>query len=155
MTSQRKPLTPKQTRVVKAKLKAELNNLPQQKAAEEMFPNQTPNAAAVSMTRVLSNANVQEELARAFELHGITIEAATKPVADGLVATKTVIVRDSSAKTPEELTNSAFADQVPDHAIRLKAAGMAFNLMGVGKQTGDVTINFIGKSADQRNVYDV
>lgn len=143
---QRKPLNPKESRVVKAKVKAELNNLPQQTAAEEVFPNQTPASASVSMSRELKKASVQDALAEAFEKHGITIDAATKPIADGLKAEKVHIVGSG---------DEAFADVVPDHSIRLKAAGMAFNLMGVGKQTGDVTINFINHAREQQEIYDL
>jgi hypothetical protein len=144
--AQRKPLSPKKAKVVKAKVEAELKGLPQQVAAEAAFPNQTPGAAAVSMSRALKDANVQEALAEAFAKYGIDIDTAVKPIGDALKAERVVIVGKG---------DDAFADVQPDHAIRLKASGMALNLMGIGKQTGDVTINFIGHAAAQREIYDL
>lgn len=155
MTTQRKPLSPREIKAVGAVVKAELNGKSHNVAAKEVFPNQTPGAAAVSMSRTLKKANVQDALAAALEAHGITLNSAIKPIGDGLKATRTVIVRDKGATNTDESNNSAFADEVPDHAIRLKASGMALGLMGVGKQSGDVTINFVSQSADQRQVYDL
>lgn len=136
-----RPLTPKEVRVVKAKVDADLKGQPQQVAAQNAFPNQTPGSAAVSMTRELKKANVQEVLTQALIDNGITIDSAIRPVADGLTATK--ILRDG--------TDSGR----PDHTSRLSAAKTALSLMGLGKQTGDVTINFIGHAENQRNVYDL
>lgn len=150
MPQQRKPLTPKEIKLVKGIASGKTK----QKAALEAYDASTPEIASSVATNALKKVNVQEALAEAFAKHGITIDAATKPIADGLKATKTVIVRDKAA-TPEESGNSAFADEVPDHPTRLKAAGMAFNLMGVGRQTGDVTIQFINQSTEQRQVYDL
>jgi hypothetical protein len=150
MAEKRRPLTPKEIKLVKAT--AEGKN--QTEAGLIADDNRTPESARVWANQTLQKPTVQEMLAKAFADNGITIEAATKPIADGLKATRTVIVRDKAASA-EESDNSAFADEVPDHAIRLKAAGMAFNLMGVGKQTGDVTINFIGHSSEKREVYDL
>lgn len=145
--TQRKPLSPKKAKVVKAKVEAELKGQTQQVAAEIAFPNQTPAAAAVSMSRVLKDANVQEELAKAFADHGINIDSAVKPIGEALTADRVVIVGKG---------DDAFADVQPDHSVRLKASGMALGLMGLGgKQSGDVTINFINQSSEQRQVYDL
>jgi len=46
--------------------------------------------------------------------------------------------------------------ELPDHAIRLKAAGMAFDLMGVGRGAeGGVTFNFVNVVNQQAKQYDL
>lgn len=125
-------LTPTEAKVVKAKIKAELANRSQNEAAKEVFPNQTPEAAAVSMTRTLKKANVQEALHLALEKHNLTPDRIVGVVNDGMKAERTVILGNGE---------DAFADVVPDHSIRLKAAGMAANFMGIGKDSGGTTVN--------------
>lgn len=142
---QREPLSTKEIRVVRAKVKADLNGQSQQVAAQEAFPNQKPGSAAASMSRELKKVNVQEAVAESLIKHGITLDSALKPIADGLKAEKVHIVGNG---------DQAMADVVPDHSIRLKASGMALNLMGVGKQAGDVTMNFIQVVQDERNTYE-
>lgn len=140
--AQRKPLTPKEIKLVKGIAEGKTK----QKAALEAYNASTPEAASSIASATLKKVNVQEALAEAFAKHNITIDAATKPIADGLVAEKVHIVGNGE---------QAMADVVPDHAVRLKAASMAFNLMGVGKQAGDVTINFISHAENQRGIYDL
>lgn len=138
---QRKPLTPKEIKLVKGIAEGKTR----QAAALEAYNASTPEAASSIASNALKKVNVQEALAEAFQKHGITIDAATKPIADGLTAEKVHVVGNGE---------QAMAEVVPDHATRLKAAGMAFNLMGVGKQTGDVTINFIKMTQSEREIYD-
>lgn len=151
--TQRKPLnkdkklSTRQNRVIKAKVKADLAGISQAQVALEVFPNQTPAAASVSFTRTLKEANVQEELAKAFAQHGIDIDSAVKPIGEALKADRVVIVGKG---------DDAFADVQPDHSVRLKASGMALGLMGFGsKQSGEVTINFINHSNEQRGKYGI
>jgi hypothetical protein len=115
-----------------------------QAAIDAGYTGKTIETIGVTASQVLRKPNVQELLAQAFERHGITIDAATKPIADGLKAEKEQFDKDG-----ETVGTS------PDHSIRLKASGMAFNLMGIGKQTGDVTINFINHAQEQREIYDL
>lgn len=142
MAEKRRPLTPKEIKLVNGIASGKTK----QAAAMEAYDAKTPETASVIASNTLKKINVQEALAQAFADHGITIEAATKPIADGLKAEKTQITGSG---------DTASVSNVPDHPVRLKAAGMAFNLMGVGKQTGDVTINFIGHSSEKREIYDL
>lgn len=129
--AQRKPLNSTQIKIVAAKANGE------KKIGSKIFPNQTPNAAAVSVSKELKKPNVQEALALAFEKHGITIDRAVKPIADGLEATKLDEKRG----------------YIEDHTIRLKASGMAFNLMGINKNEGGTTNNFLIISEGQKEKY--
>lgn len=119
------PLSIKQKMVVKAKVEAELKDQSQSLAAQKVFPNQTPGAAAVSMTRELKKANVQEAVQQALVKHGITLDKAIQPISDALEATR----------------QSGFgedATEVIDHSTRLKASGMALKLMGADKGEAQV-----------------
>ncbi len=148
-------LSPKQAQVVQAKVYAELNDISQAVIARDVYPNQTPNAASVSMSRELKKANVQEALQFALAEHDLTLDRIMGVVDDAMGATKTVIIRDKGA-IQEESDNSAFADEVPDHSIRLKAASMAANFMGLNKptDTGNTT-NFIQVVNNQKDKYDL
>lgn len=137
-----KPLKPKEIKFIKAKVEGKTNIA----AAQYATGLTNTGSAAVEATRMLKNANVQDELAKAFERHGITLDRAVKPISDGLDASKTVIIGKDE---------NAFADEVPDHPTRLKAAGMAFNLMGLGKQNDGVTNNFLIITEEQKNAYGI
>lgn len=80
------------------------------------------NAARAMAPDILARPSVRDAVEKALEKHGITIDAAVAPIAAGLKAT------NDDGKT--------------DHSIRLKASGMALNLMGVGKGDGSTTIVF-------------
>lgn len=129
--SQRRPLTPKEIKLVNGIAEGKTKRA----AALAAYNAKTPETASVIASEALAKPNVQQALAEAFAKHGITIDAATKPIADGLQAE-----RD---------------DGGADHSTRLKASGMAFKLMGIGNQSGDVTINFIGHAGEQREIYDL
>lgn len=121
---QSKSLTQKQLTIVEGKLKGKK----QRQIGCEVYPGQTPGSAAVSVSRELRNANVQEYLQEALSRHGITIDEAVKPIGEALKATKVVIMRDRAA-SKEESANSAFAEEVSDHATRLRASAMALGLL--------------------------
>jgi hypothetical protein len=88
---------------------------------------------------------VQEALAVAFAKHGITVDAATKPIADGLHAGKVAVIDGEVVET-----------DVPDHKTRLVAAKTAFDLMGVGRgEGGGVTFNFVNVVNQQAKQYDL
>lgn len=144
MAERRKPLqnTVRERKFVEGIAKGKTKR----QAAKDAGYTGSPETLSVTASQTLKKPSVQQALADAFERHGITIDAATKPIADGLKADKVHIVGNGE---------QAMAEVVPDHSVRLKAAGMAFNLMGVGKQTGDVTINFIGHSSEKREIYDL
>lgn len=142
MKKQRKPLTTKQIKIIDAKVAGNTGR----DIGKALYPNATPESASVLVSRELNKVNVQEELQKAFERHGITIDRAIKPVSDGLEATKTVIIGKDK---------DAMADQVPDHSVRLKASQMATQLMGLGKQDGGTTNNFIIVAQGERNDYGI
>jgi hypothetical protein len=142
-------LSPTQAKVVKAKVEAELADVPQAVAAQKVFPRQTPAAASVSMSRELKKANVQEALQLALEKHNLTPDRIMGVVSDGMSATKVTIVRD-----PMGGEDSAFAEETPDHSIRLKAAGMAAGFMGLNRdKTPTVNINFNQHAQEQKEKY--
>lgn len=140
--AQRRPLSPKEVKYIEAKVEGKSNT----EAAMIATGAKTKDVAKTQGYRLSTNVNVQEELAKAFKRHGIDIDAATKPIADGLKADKVHIVGNG---------DQAMAEIVPDHSVRLKAAGMAFNLMGVGRQAGDVSISFIVHAKEQQQIYDL
>lgn len=60
---------------------------------------------------------------------GVTDDRLSRVLEEGLNATRTVIVRDKAA-TKEESEASAFADEVPDYAIRHKYLETAIKVKG-------------------------
>lgn len=124
-----KGITPKQALIVKKKVEATLKDVPQRAWANEVYPNMTQAAAEVEVSKNLNKPNVKEALQVALEKHGITIEKATKPIADGLEAMK---------------QNNFTGEFTVDHSIRLKAAGMALDVLGAKgekeKSTGNTYI---------------
>ena len=142
----RAKLTPTQAKVVKAKIKAELTDTPQGKVAMEVYPHMTPGSAAVQMSRELKKPNVQEALDNAMASFGLTAETLAATVGGALGAHKTLQVEGDLVET-----------EVPDHGIRLKAAGMAAMWLGVGKQSdGNTTnVNFINVAQEQKAKYDI
>lgn len=124
-------LSPTEAKVVKAKIKAELTDTSQSKVAQEIFPNQTPGAAAVTMTRQLKKANVQEALEIALAEHDLTADRLALVVDEAMSASKKEYEKNDDGSW--ELVG-----ETPEHSIRLKAAGMAANWMGVGKQSEQI-----------------
>lgn len=106
----------------------------QQRAAFEAFNAQKLETASVMADEILKKPRVQEALEKALDHHGITIEEAVKPIADGLKATRTMVNSE----------NQEVAREVPDHSIRLKASGMALRLLGAenGDSNKSAGINF-------------
>lgn len=157
LKSVNKNLTPTQARVVKAKVEADIAGKTITEVAPAVFPDaKTTESARSSMHQVLQNITVQEAIQTALAEAGLTVDKLAGVVVDAMDATKTVIIRDK-ATTPEEADNSAFADEVPDHGIRLKAAGMAAQWMGIGKgaEGGAVNFNFINVSKADKGEYGV
>lgn len=139
-------LTPTQAKVVRAKIKAELTDTPISKIALEVFPNQTPEAARVSMHEVLRKPTVQEALENAMAKYGLTTDTLAASVGSAMGAYKTVQVEGDLIET-----------EVADHSIRLKAAGMAANWMGVGKNNdgSSTNINFINVSKSDKDEFGI
>lgn len=137
-------LTPVEAKTVKAKIKAELNDLPIIAVANEVYPNMKPESARVEVQKNLQKPTVQQALEVAMAKYGLTADTLAASVGSAMGAYKTVAVEGDLIET-----------EVPDHGIRLKAAGMAAQWMGIGK--GDVlaspSIHFHQHSNDKQSKY--
>lgn len=101
-----------------------------------------PDTVSSTVSRVLKKDKVQQALSDAFEKHGIDIDSAIAPIGIALKGKRKVIVE-------------GVVIEIDDIDLQLKGSDRALRLMGIGQQTGDVTINFITQSQEQRQVYDV
>lgn len=147
-------LSPTQAKVVKAKVEAELADIPQAEAARKVFPNQTPAAASVSMSRELKKANVQEALQEALAKHNLTPDRIMGVVDDAMGANK--VVEGAIASDEGKVYKTLVETDAPDHSIRLKAAGMAAQFMGIGKTAPiEGGIHFHQHVAEQREKYGI
>lgn len=137
-----KPLTIKQKKFVRAYVNNDGNG---RDAAKAVYDVKTDGVAASIASENLNKPNVKAAIELALEKHGITIEKATKPIADGLTAEQEFIDKngDSHAK--------------PDHNVRLKASGMALKLMGAEQKPEVIpqAVHFHNHQAQQRETYDL
>jgi hypothetical protein len=108
-------LTKKQREFVKEVSKG----TPAYKAAQKAYDTKDLSVANAIAVENLQKPSIAQALEAAYEKLGISVEAIVRPVADGLQATKS----DMSQGT------------IPDHTTRLKAAGMAAQWIGVGRET--------------------
>lgn len=139
----KKGITPKQALIVKKKVEGTLKDIPQRSWAKDLYPNMTQASAEVEVSKNLNKPNVKEALQVALEKHGITIEKATKPIADGLEAMK---------------QNNYTGEFTVDHSIRLKAAGMALDVLGAKGQKPESEGNNFHlhvHQSEQRKKYDL
>lgn len=109
-----KKLTVKQKKFVKAYVEKDGNG---QEAAKVAYNVANDNVARNIASENLTKPNVKDAIEQALVKHDITIDAAIKPIADGLHATRTIGYGDDALETI-------------DHTTRLKASGMALKLMG-------------------------
>lgn len=134
-------LTPKQIQLVEARIKAQIQNIPQGVLAQQVYPNQTPASAAVSMSRELKNANVQDALAAALAKHGISVDAVVKVVGDGLKARKVVDTVPIYVKDPMDAEKTILKRvkkvTIIDHSTRLNAARTAKSFLGLDQDAKD------------------
>lgn len=112
-------VTIKQKKFVKAYIANDGNGT---KAALEAYNTVDEKTASVIASENLEKPNIKLAIEQALIKHDITIEKATKPIADGLVATRKIGFGDN-------------AEYEIDHSTRLKASGMALKLMGAEKQS--------------------
>jgi Terminase small subunit len=129
MTKDR-PLTIKQKKFVKAYVANSGNGT---RAALAAYNTVDKNTAHQIASETLQKPTVKKAIEKALEKHHITLDAAVKPIADGLVATR------ASFNTSEEGSK-----EVADHPTRLKASGMALKLLGAEQKDqpqGNVFIN--------------
>ena len=122
-----KPLTIKQKKFVKAYVANDGNG---RDAAKAVYDVKTDGVAATIASQNLNKVNVKDAIEKALEKHHITMDAAVKPIAEGLVANKQSFTDDEGTVT------------TPDHSVRLKASAMALKLMGADKDENKGTINF-------------
>lgn len=140
-------LTPKQAKIVKAKVEATVADIPQREWAPSLYPDANPKSAEVLVSRELNKVNVQEALQLALAKKGLTVDKLAGVVVDAMGAEKTVIIGNGE---------QAMADAIPDHSIRLKAAGMAAGFMGLNKNAeGGTSYHFHQHVADQREKYGI
>lgn len=123
-------LTVKQAKFVKAKAEGKTGV----EAAMLAYETSDYNTAAVIASENLNKPNIQEAVQESMVKQGIDVDSVVKPIVDGLLAYKTGFNKDGE-----------FMEFGPDHSTRLKAAGMALDLMGA-KKSGEggtnVNINF-------------
>ena len=81
-------------------------------------------ATAHNPKLVLKSKSIQAQLQKALRKHKITIDRAIKPISDGLIAQRTVVVGKG---------DNAFEVEQIDHGTRLKASAMSLKLLGVDK----------------------
>ncbi len=126
-----KPLTIKQKKFVKAYVETGNGT----KAALKTYDTTDPDTARAISSENLAKPSVRFAVEQALEKHGITMDAAIKPIKDGLEAEKVSITGQG---------DQAFAEVTPDHSIRLKASGMALKLMGAdkGEQAVPAAVHF-------------
>lgn len=116
MANKPRNLTVKQKKFVKEYVATDGNG---QKAAKAAYDVKSDSVARTVASENLTKPNIKEAIEAALIQHGITIEAATKPIADGLYAFKD--------------------DDQPDHSVRLKASGMALKLLGADQKADSPT----------------
>jgi len=129
----KKGLTIKQKKFVKAYVANDGNGT---QAVLQTYNTVDEKTAGVIAVENLGKPSIKEAIEEALIKHEITMDAAIKPIADGL---KAVSYKTSDVKEGNRETKA-----IPDHAIRLKASGMALKLMGAEKEqapTGNIFIN--------------
>ena len=120
-------LTVKQKKFVKAYVANDGNG---QEAAKQVYDVRNDGIARSIASENLTKPNIKDAIEQALIKHEITMDAAVKPIADGLVANKQSFTDDEGTVT------------TPDHSVRLKASAMALKLMGADKDENKGTINF-------------
>lgn len=107
-----------EAKFVEAKLKGKSNT----QAAMAATGTTSVNVAKTQGYRLSTNVNVQQAILNTLEYQGIDYDRVTKPIAEGLEATKIIVMGKG--------TDDSFVDVIPDWSARLKASDMALKLMG-------------------------
>jgi hypothetical protein len=120
-------LTMKQAKFVKAKTEGKSGT----QAYMEAYETNNAKVASVEASRLLAKPSIQEIVQESMERQGVTVDLVVKPIVDGLNANK-IHITDSGI------------EHSPDHSVRLKASGMALDLMGAKSrgEAGNTTIIF-------------
>jgi phage terminase small subunit len=124
-------------------VKAKIQGLSNTQAAIVATGTTSVNSAKTLGHRLSTSVNVQEAMRIALERRNLTADRIAGVIDDAMDANKTVAVGEGDIQT------------VPDHSVRLKAAGMAATYMGVTKTPADgpTNNNFIQIVANQKNQY--
>ena len=130
----RRPLTTKQRKYVKAKMQGKTGT----QAAVEAYGVDEKTASVIS-SQNLSKLSIQEALEAEYEKQGISIGALVQPITDGLKAEKVV----------------GEGNTVPDHSIRIAAAKLGGQWLGIGKQqeATPLSVHFHNHQAKENEQY--
>lgn len=79
--------------------------------------------------------------------HGTTTDLLAAKLQEGLEATKAVVMGVKS--------DESFVDVQPDYAVRHKYLETGLRLSGLGREVGDININFNASAAEQRDKYGI
>lgn len=132
-----KNLTIKQKKFVKAYVETDGNGTEAALKSYDTTDYQTANAISVEN---LQKPSIKEAIELALVKHNITMDAAIKPIADGLHATRTIGFGEE-------------AMEAVDHSTRLKASGMALKLMGAEKNGEEPKVNLHLHLEEKRKRY--
>ncbi len=138
-------LTVKQAKFIKAKAEGKTGV----QAAMEAYDVANESTARSIASENLAKPSIQAALHAEFEKQGITLERIVRPINDALDASKKEYEKDDEG-------HWELVGETPDHSTRLKASGMAAQLIGLGKQTeAPQSIHFHQHVAEQRNKYGI
>lgn len=124
-------------------INARANGMSPTQAAFEASGATTAASAAVIGNKLSKDATIQQAVAEALRRKGITIDNAIQPIADGLGAVRDIYDKDGN-----------YMDSTPDHNVRLKASGMALDLMGArNKDNGGGNVHFHLYTNNEQQAY--
>lgn len=132
-------LTVKQAKFVKAKAEGKTGT----EAAMIAYDVKDETVASAISSENLRKPSIQQAVQESMAKQGLTIDLVVKPIVDGMTASKDFYDKEGN-----------YIDSTPDHSTRLKASGMALELMGA-KNKGDTTvnINFNQHMTEQKDKY--
>lgn len=137
----KRELKPRELKFVKAKAEGKSNL----QAAKIATGTTNDASAGVMGHHMAKDPTIQQAVAQALADAGITLPKAIQPIAEGLEATRDIYDKEGN-----------FVDSNPDHTTRLKASGMALDLMGARKQQdGSPNVHFHLYAGQQRDNYGI
>lgn len=128
-------LTVKQAKFVKAKAEGKTGV----QAAMEAYDTTDYRVANTIAVENMQKLTIQQAVEQSMERQGLTVDLVIKPIVDGLVAKKYM-----GEGNPIE---------VPDHSTRLKASGMALDLMGAKRGEAQGTTIIFNKGDIVKSKY--
>lgn len=147
-----RPLTYKETKLIQGIVQGKTKR----QAAVDAGYGTSPTSAASIASETLSKPNVQEAMMSAMTAAGIDAALLARTIKNGLTATKGIIVRDPGAVDTDESKNSAFYEEVPDHAVRHRYLETSLKIAGVvSSDAAGITNNFIYVASNQTEKYGI